>query len=144
MRKTTQINNSFKAPKDENHHQCSKRVLLIEDNLEIRENVTELLEIAGYEVVVAPNGSSAILLAKEKLPNIILCDIKMPKFNGYKILLNLKNDSITSSIPFIFITAKAEKKDRTIAMKMGADKYIIKPFEADFLLNEIVACLKPK
>lgn len=140
MANTTKINN---IPKDKLPVvRFPKTILIIEDNLQIRENVTELLEIEGYKVIAAENGSRGLVLAKENLPDLVICDIVMPEFNGYDVLHQLKKDPNTSSILFIFVTAKAEKKERQAAIHMGADKYIVKPFDVDELLAEIIDCLE--
>ncbi len=112
-------------------------VLLIEDNLEIRENVTEILDLAGHDVFVAENGTTGLLLAAEKLPHLILCDILMPETNGYDVIKGLKENPDTSCIPFIFVTASAEKTDVMKGLGMGADGYIRKPFELEELLETI-------
>jgi CheY-like chemotaxis protein len=87
-----------------------KTVLLIEDNLEIRENTAELLEVHGYKVVTAKNGKIGASLAIEKRPDIILCDILMPEKTGYEVFNELRQHPDTSTIPFIFVTASVEKK----------------------------------
>jgi CheY-like chemotaxis protein len=121
-----------------------KTILLIEDNLEIRENTSELLEIEGYHVIVANNGKTGISLAKEKKPDIILSDILMPEADGYEVFNGLKSDPNTANIPFIFVTASVEKKDIEAGLGMGAMGYIRKPFEPDELFETIKQCLKGK
>src|SRR5690242_2896839 len=106
-----------------------RTVLLIEDNFEIRENTTELLELAGYKVLNAVNGADGISLAKETLPDVVLCDIMMPETNGYDVFRGLKAHDNTRSIPFIFVTASAEKSEMQAGIAMGAAGYIRKPFE---------------
>lgn len=118
-----------------------KTVLIIEDNLEISENTAELLELEGYSVISAPNGKTGKNLAKEKLPDIILCDIMMPDITGYEVLDQLKRDSDTSAIPFIFISASAEKKEIQEGLNRGAKGYLAKPFTQEALLKELKHCL---
>lgn len=118
-----------------------KTVLLIEDNLDIRENTCELLELSGYKVIFAADGKTGLALAKENKPDIILCDIVMPQANGYEVFTELKNDSGTANIPFIFLTASVEKKDIGIGLSMGARGYIRKPFEPEELFDTIASCL---
>ena len=89
----------------------SRKILIIEDNLEVRENTAEILELADFEVITAENGKIGVALAKEHLPDIILCDIMMPELDGYGVLHILSKNEATASIPFIFLTAKAEKSD---------------------------------
>lgn len=114
-----------------------KVVLFIEDNLEILDNVTELLELNNYKVVSAINGVEGISVASEVKPDIILCDIMMPELNGYEVLKVLKNNPSTAKIPFIYVTASAEKSEIKIGLDLGADGYIRKPFESDELINTI-------
>jgi CheY-like chemotaxis protein len=120
-----------------------KTLLLIEDNLDIRENITEMLELEGYSVIVAVDGGMGYQLAVEEIPDIILCDIMMPVMNGYEVLKHMKNNSSTAHIPFIFISASTEKKDIQIGIDMGASAYIRKPFEMEELFD-VVAKFCPK
>jgi DNA-binding response OmpR family regulator len=119
-----------------------KKVLVIEDNTEVQDNITEILELEGFDVLHADNGSDGLDIAIEKLPDIILCDIMMPKVKGYEVLQQLKANAPTASIPFIFLTALSERSEQLRGMGLGADGYLIKPFEMDVLLNEIERCLK--
>lgn len=112
-------------------------ILLIEDNRDIRENISELLEMSGYKVLSADNGKTGVQMAKKHKPNIIVCDIMMPELDGYGVLNILANDPNTSNIPFIFLTAKTESTDIRKGMNMGADDYITKPFEDAELLKAI-------
>jgi CheY-like chemotaxis protein/CRP-like cAMP-binding protein len=114
-----------------------KKVLLIEDDTVLRENTAELLELTGYEIITAPNGKVGIVTAKSKLPNIIICDIMMPKVDGYEVLEALANNVYTKYIPFIFLSAKTERKDIRKGMDMGADDYITKPFSEEELISAI-------
>lgn len=120
------------------------KVLVIEDNNEIRENVIEILELAGYEVTVASNGTQGVALANKDMPDIILCDIMMPELDGYGVLYLLNKNPQTTNIPFIFITAKSERLDLRKGMEMGADDYLTKPFGRLELLNAIESRLKKK
>ena len=86
-----------------------KKILVIEDDQIMRENTAEILELANFEVVTAPNGKIGAQLAKEIRPDLIVCDIMMPELDGYGVLHVLSKDNKTASIPFIFLTAKAEK-----------------------------------
>jgi len=113
------------------------KILIIEDNKEIRENITELLDLEGYDVIEAENGKTGLQLVNETLPDLILCDIMMPVMNGHEVLTHLQTQSITASIPFIFLTANVEKKEILAGMALGAKSYITKPFETDKLLQEI-------
>ncbi|MES2377859.1 MAG: response regulator [Bacteroidota bacterium] len=122
----------------------SKKVLIIEDNNEIRENIVEILELAGYEVFAANNGKVGVDLAVKNLPDIILCDIMMPELDGYGVLYMLNKSPEAAAIPFIFLTAKAERVDLRKGMEMGADDYLTKPFDDMELLNAIESRLKKK
>ncbi len=119
-----------------------KKVLLIEDNEELRENTAELLELAGYEVLVAENGKVGVQKAFQESPNIILCDIMMPVLDGYGVRQMLNDNENTRNIPFIFLTAKADKSDFRKGMNLGADDYLTKPFEEIDLLNSIKLRIK--
>ena len=119
-----------------------KKILLIEDNLEMRENIAEMLELADYEVQVAENGKIGVRLALETKPDLIICDIMMPELDGYGVLYILAKNPKTSVIPFIFLTAKAEKTDYRKGMNLGADDYLTKPFEEMELLEAVDIRLK--
>ncbi|HLZ17071.1 MAG TPA: response regulator, partial [Cyclobacteriaceae bacterium] len=119
-----------------------KKVLLIEDNLEIRENTGEILSLANYEVFTAGNGKVGVKLVKEKMPDLIICDIMMPELDGYGVLHILGKDPETAQIPFIFLTAKTEKSDIRKGMDLGADDYLTKPFDETQLLNAVEARLR--
>jgi CRP-like cAMP-binding protein/CheY-like chemotaxis protein len=114
-----------------------KKILLIEDNKDVRENIAEILEIAGYKVEQAVNGKDGAAKAKYLLPDLIICDIMMPELDGYGVLNVLSSETTTASIPFIFLTAKAELTDMRKGMNMGADDYLTKPFEDADLLKAI-------
>jgi len=122
----------------------NKKVLIIEDNNDIRENVIEILELAGYTVFEANNGKTGVDLALKNVPDIILCDIMMPELDGYGVLYMLNKSPETAAIPFIFLTAKAERVDLRKGMEMGADDYLTKPFDDMELLNAIESRLKKK
>src|SRR5688572_8014334 len=114
-----------------------KTILLIEDNIEMRENTSEILELAGYNVIAAENGKSGVDLALKHLPDLIICDVMMPELDGYGVLHILSKNHKTSGIPFIFLTAKAEKEDFRKGMNLGADDYITKPFNDSELLDAL-------
>lgn len=118
------------------------KILLIEDNKEMRENTAEILELSNYQVLTAANGKEGIELAKKELPNLIICDIMMPELDGYGVLRVLGKLPETAAIPFIFLTAKAEKEDFRKGMSMGADDYLTKPFDDVELLDIIELRLK--
>lgn len=114
-----------------------KKILVIEDQQDVRENIEELLQLSNYEVTTAPNGKEGVKRALEVSPDLILCDIMMPEMDGYEVLYLIGKNPSIASIPFIFLTAKAEKTDFRKGMNMGADDYITKPFEEMELLGAI-------
>jgi CRP-like cAMP-binding protein/AmiR/NasT family two-component response regulator len=120
------------------------KVLIIEDNNDIRENIVEILNLAGYTVFQANNGKLGVESAVANLPDIILCDIMMPELDGYGVLYMLNKNPKTCNIPFIFITAKSERPDLRKAMEMGADDYLTKPFDDMELLHAIETRLNKK
>jgi CRP-like cAMP-binding protein len=115
----------------------SHKILVIEDNKDVRENLEELLMLSGYTVYTAENGKSGTSKALEVIPDIILCDIMMPEMDGYGVLRILSNQPSTMDIPFIFLTAKTEKEDFRKGMGLGADDYITKPYDDVQLLDTI-------
>lgn len=119
-----------------------KKILLIEDDEIMRENTSEILELAQYSVINACDGKEGVELAKQHRPDLIISDIMMPKLDGYGVLHILSKDPVTASIPFIFLTAKAEKSEFRKGMILGADDYLTKPFEETDLLNAIETRLK--
>ena len=120
----------------------NEKVLLIEDNEDMRENTAEILELSNYEVETAENGKDGVKKAKKFLPDLIICDIMMPELDGYEVLHMLSKDDNTAGIPFIFLTAKSENADFRKGMNLGADDYITKPFEEMDLLNAVESRLK--
>lgn len=120
----------------------SKHILLIEDNLEMRENTAEILELAGYQVSTAEHGKAGVKLAKSKQPDLIVCDIMMPELDGYGVLFLLEKDPKTAGIPFIFLTAKTEREEMRKGMEQGADDYITKPYEEMELIKAVESRLK--
>ena len=111
-----------------------RKILVIEDNLEVRENLQEILEISGYQVLAAEDGTMGVELAIREHPDLVLCDVMMPKLDGFGVLNILSKRPETSDIPFIFLTAKTEKEDFRRGMNLGADDYVTKPFYKDELL----------
>jgi len=122
----------------------NRKVLIIEDNDDIREGTAEVLELAGYETFSAKHGKSGVEMALQHMPDIILCDIMMPELDGYGVLYLLNKNPKTASIPFIFITAKTERADMRKGMEMGADDYLTKPFDDIELFKAIESRFKKK
>ncbi|MAN59631.1 MAG: transcriptional regulator [Flavobacteriaceae bacterium] len=114
-----------------------KKILLIEDNQDIRETTAEILMLADFEVKTAENGKVGVAMAKSFRPDIIVCDIMMPELDGYGVLHIVNKNPETHHIPFIFLTAKSEKEELRKGMNLGADDYLTKPFEEADLLDAI-------
>ncbi len=114
-----------------------KKILLIEDDVIIRENTSELIELMGYEIETAENGLVGVEKTYKFKPDLIVCDIMMPELDGYGVLHILSKNPETATIPFIFLTAKSEKEDLRKGMDLGADDYLFKPFESSELLKAI-------
>lgn len=120
----------------------NKKILIIEDEKTVRENVVFLLTEEGYTVYSASNGKEGVVLIKKEVPDLIICDIMMDGMDGYEVLNTIAKDPVNKSIPFIFLTAKVEKEDIRLGMNLGADDYLFKPFDADDLLKSIESRLK--
>jgi len=119
-----------------------RSLLIIDDHDEIRENIAEILTLAGYRVITAENGKRGVEAAIKEKPDLVICDIMMPELDGYGVLHLLKKNPETENIPLIFLTAKTERADLRKGMEMGADDYITKPFDDIELLNAIEIRLK--
>jgi DNA-binding NarL/FixJ family response regulator len=104
-----------------------KKILVIEDEPEMRRNITALLRYYNYDPVAAENGREGIEMARSENPDLILCDVMMPELDGYGVLQALQSDSALARIPFIYLTAKGEKDDLRCGMNLGADDYLTKP-----------------
>ncbi|WP_020604285.1 response regulator [Spirosoma spitsbergense] len=114
-----------------------KTILLIEDNEVIRENTAEILELTGYEVHTAENGKIGVEKALKVKPDLVICDIMMPVLDGYGVLHIFNKNPQLTGIPFIFLTAKSERSDFRKGMELGADDYLMKPFEESELLSAV-------
>ena len=114
------------------------KILIIEDEEAVRENILDLLEAEAFETIAAANGRIGVHLAISEVPDLILCDLMMPQLDGYGVLTALRQDPSTATIPFIFLTAKSAKSDFRQGMNMGADDYITKPFTRAELLSAIM------
>jgi CRP-like cAMP-binding protein/ActR/RegA family two-component response regulator len=119
-----------------------RKLLVIDDHDDIRENIAEILTLAGYEVFTAPNGKRGVETALREKPELVICDIMMPELDGYGVLHLLRKNESTLETPFIFLTARTERADFRKGMEMGADDYITKPFDDIELLNAIEIRLK--
>jgi DNA-binding NtrC family response regulator len=119
-----------------------KRVLVIEDDAGIRENILDLMEAEGFHGVGAANGKEGVIAALQAPPDVIICDVRMPELDGYGVLKSLRDRPETAAVPFIFLTAGAEKSDIRQGMCMGADDYLTKPFTRLELLDAVNARLR--
>lgn len=117
-------------------------VLIIDDNRHIRTQINLVLKLEGFETLEADNGQTGIEMAKEFLPDLIICDIVMPELDGYAVLDQLRRHQATSDIPFLFLSAKADRSDIREGMNLGADDYLVKPFSAQELVQAIAARLE--
>src|SRR5579859_3875263 len=119
-----------------------KKILVIEDNVQMRTNIGLMLEMEGFVVFCAGDGQSGVELARSRLPDVILCDIMMPGLDGHGVLKALRADPLTATIPVIFLTAKGEKMDQRAGMDLGADDYLVKPVAKTEVLASIAARLQ--
>jgi DNA-binding NarL/FixJ family response regulator len=114
-----------------------KTILVIEDDPDTLNNLALMLEMEGFQTLVADNGRDGVDLARAKLPDLILCDVMMPELDGHGVIAALRGEPATSAIPFIFLTARGERQDLRTGMNLGADDYITKPAEGDEVLAAI-------
>lgn len=119
-----------------------KRILLVEDEVSLSELMKIRLEANGYNVISAFDGQEALDLARKEKPDLIILDLMLPKIDGYKVCRLLKFDSKYEKIPVIMFTARAQESDKKLGEEVGADAYIVKPFEPEILLNKIREFLK--
>jgi DNA-binding NarL/FixJ family response regulator len=119
-----------------------KKILLIEDEPEMRRNIISLLRYKNYEAIAAENGRLGVETARRETPDLILCDVMMPELDGYGVLRTLQADAKLAPIPFIFLTAKGEKEDLRSGMNLGADDYLTKPMGNQELVDAIEARLQ--
>ncbi|MCF8179328.1 MAG: response regulator [Sulfuritalea sp.] len=103
-------------------------VMIIEDEVAIRDNLRRFLQIEGYAVVEAENGQQGLDKIRACLPDLILCDVMMPELDGFSLLKMLRADPHTAAVPFVFLTASAEKENLQLGQELGADEYVTKPF----------------
>lgn len=120
----------------------SKTILIVEDEVELVEMVKMRLEANGYKVIAAYNGEDGLYWARKEKPDLILLDLMLPKMDGYEVCGTLKKDKNYADIPICMFTARAQESERRLGMELGADAYIIKPFEPSALLEKIKELLK--
>ena len=117
-----------------------KKILLIEDEPQMRRNLLRMLQLEGFEVFGAADGEEGVAVAKKVNPDLILCDITMPGLDGHGVLTALRSERPTASTPFIFLTARGDRKDLRTGMNLGADDYLVKPVS----ITEILAAIKAR
>jgi CheY-like chemotaxis protein len=113
------------------------KVLIVEDDPMLRNNISDVLELSGFEVVSAADGAQGVQVARAQLPDVIVCDVRMPGLDGYGVLRALRQDPATAAIPLIFLTARAEIADRHAGLEAGAAGYITKPFAIAELVEAV-------
>jgi DNA-binding NarL/FixJ family response regulator len=114
-----------------------KKILVIEDEPEMRRNIATILRLEGFAPIMAENGRAGVEMAAKQKPDLILCDVMMPELDGYGVIKALHNEPATMNIPFIFLTAKGERTDVRGGMNLGADDYLTKPVDKTDLLHAI-------
>src|SRR3954471_5592009 len=119
-----------------------KKILIIEDEPEMRRNIAALLRYSGYQPIAAENGRLGIEAARREKPDLILCDVMMPELDGYGVLQSLQQDGSLALIPFVFLTAKGDKDDLRSGMNLGADDYLTKPVANSDLVEAVEARLR--
>ena len=118
-----------------------KKILVVDDEVDLVETVRFPLEMEGFDVLVSYNGEDALNQARKESPDLIILDLMLPKLDGYKVCRLLKFDERYKHIPILMLTAKTQEKDKTLGMDSGANEYITKPFEMDYLMEKVKAYL---
>lgn len=119
-----------------------KRLLLIDDDPNLILLVKDYLEFRGYEVITAENGREALEVLEQEIPDMIICDVMMPEMDGYQFVNQVRQDERTSWIPILFLSAKGQSQDKIKGLNIGADVYMVKPFEPEELVAQVEASLK--
>jgi len=118
-----------------------KKILIVDDEVDLLETVRFPLELEGFDTLVAYNGEDGLNQARKEKPDLIILDLMLPKLDGYKVCRLLKFDERYKDIPILMLTAKTQEKDKILGKETGADEYITKPFEMDYLLGKVKAYL---
>jgi DNA-binding response OmpR family regulator len=119
-----------------------KKILVVDDEVDLVETVRFPLEMEGFDVLVSYNGEDALSQARKENPDLIILDLMLPKLDGYKVCRLLKFDERYKHIPILMLTAKTQEKDKILGKETGADEYITKPFEMDDLMEKVKKYLK--
>ena len=117
------------------------KILVVEDEVAIRQTIVDLLEVENHVALKAENGLIGLSLARKEQVDLVICDIMMPQLNGYGVLKALREETFTSSLPFLFLSAKASEDDFEYGLQLGATAYLTKPFSLTSLLQAIENCL---
>ena len=118
-----------------------KKILIVDDEVDLVETVRFPLEMEGFDVLVSYNGEDALSQARKEKPDLIILDLMLPKLDGYKVCRLLKFDERYKHIPILMLTAKTQEKDKILGKETGADEYITKPFEMDYLMEKVKSYL---
>jgi CheY-like chemotaxis protein len=118
-----------------------KKILIAEDERDIRDLIAFTLRYAGYEVLTANNGEEAVQMTQKELPDLVLTDVRMPKMTGYEACRLIKADATTQHIPVVFLSAKGQEAEVQNGMAAGADEYLLKPFAPDQLTRKVAEIL---
>src|SRR6185436_16566866 len=114
-----------------------QKILVIEDTPDVRNLITDTLKINGFETVAAEDGVIGVQLALSHLPDLILCDVQMPRKDGFEVLADLRSRAATATIPFVFLTGQSDKSHMRLGMNLGADDFLAKPF----MLQDLMAAV---
>ena len=117
------------------------KILIAEDERDIRDLVAFTLRFAGYEVVAAANGEEAVLLAPKENPDLILMDVRMPRMTGYEACRVMKSNPDLKDIPIVFLSAKGQESEIQTGLEVGAEEYLLKPFAPDQLTDRVKSIL---
>ena len=128
----------------DNAQKDNKKLLLIDDDPNLILLVKDYLEFRGYKVITAANGREALDTLEHEIPDMIICDVMMPEMDGYTFVEKVREEQRTNSIPVLFLSAKGQSQDRVKGLNIGADVYMVKPFEPEELVAQVDAALKQK
>ncbi len=123
-------------------NETKKKILIVDDEIDIVETLKFILEDAGYQCYCAFDGEEGLNLAREIMPDLMILDVMMPKINGYKISRLLKYDNKYKNIPIMMVTARSQDEDKLIGEETGVNEYITKPFEIDYVVKKVNEYLK--
>jgi DNA-binding response OmpR family regulator len=120
----------------------NKKILVVDDEVDLVETLKFPLEMEGYQVLTSYNGEDGLNKARTENPDLIILDLMLPKLDGYKVCRLLKFDEKYKHIPILMLTAKTQEKDKILGLETGANEYLTKPFEIDELINKIKSYLE--